>query len=143
MTLYCHEKTQKAMALKGFLDIRSLLALKQKDQCEQECECELEHECTLGAGGLDSSNFLMGPSHIRGHGTITCSGCAEEEGGQSEEGEGRNRRLTADCMRNTACTDGLSDPIEPQLYGLGKPTRVQRGRPDERVGQGEEDDVKN
>ena len=52
MTLYCHEKTQKALALKGFLDIRSFLALKQKDQCEQEHEheCECERTCYVTVG---------------------------------------------------------------------------------------------
>ena len=75
-TLYCCEKTQKALALKGFLDIRTFLAMKQKDLCEQEHE----RERTLGASGLDTSGFLTGTSHIHGHGPIARGGCTEEEG---------------------------------------------------------------
>ena len=102
-TLYRHEKTQKVLASKGFLDIRSFLALKQRDQCEQEHECEHECERTLGTGGLDSSDFITGASHICGCGTIACGGCTEEEGGQSEEEEDGNGQLTADCMQMSHC----------------------------------------
>ena len=72
MTLYCREKSQKALALKGFLDIRTFLALKQ---CEQGHKCE----CTLGASGLHGSDFFTDTSHICGCGTIACGGCAKEE----------------------------------------------------------------
>ena len=135
-TLYCREKAQKALASKGFLDIRTFLAMKQKDQCEQECECE--H--TLGASGLGTSGFVTGTSHFHGHGPIARSGCTEEEGGQLEEEEGGNEQLTADCIKNIACTNGLGDPVDPRLRELGKPAHMQCGCLGEGGGQdGEED----
>ena len=91
MTLYCHEKSQKALALKGFLDIRTYLALK-------ECEQEHKYECTLGAGGLEGSDFLTGTSHIHGCGTIACGGCAEGEGVSQ-----RRRKVEMGSLLQIAC----------------------------------------
>ncbi|KAH8990069.1 hypothetical protein EDB92DRAFT_1816923 [Lactarius akahatsu] len=37
MTLYCHKKARKLLASEGFLDIRSFMELKEREQEEREC----------------------------------------------------------------------------------------------------------
>lgn len=81
--LYRHEKACKELASKGFLDIRTFLAVKEKGRRELEAnECDCEHERRdLEGGGSRVSN----PSNVLVMADWTICGDGVDKGGEGDE----------------------------------------------------------
>ena len=101
-------------------------------------DCALSAVCADGLG--DTANTrAWGPGLVvriqRGH--------PDEQEGQGEIDDVKNRKLTGDCALSAMCANGLGDDTNTQPWGPGLVARIQRGHPDKWGGQGEDDNVEN